>query len=161
MGKYVYKINDPYGGSYTAWELNHVTSMKFSIKKELTTYGLPTKSTNATQSFEMKGPVQQISISFVRFDYEEPISNWDFMYKQNINLNGKLYKGIDWYTSRMQTTRPYKFAIQWVPDYVGDTDPECTPTGIWNVSITGIDFQIDNKNMGMATFSIDMVERRT
>lgn len=159
---YRYYISDPYNATYSEWELKHVQSIDFSLEKNSRAYGLPTKSSSATQVFEMQGPVCSISIKFVRFDYEENVSNWDFMYAKDYRVGSRRYRGLDWYTSRLQTTRPFRLAIVWTNDEPnGETgDPGTTPTGIWNISVKSVSYTISSSNPGMGTFSIDMVERR-
>lgn len=109
----------------------------------------------------MQGPVAKIDITFRRYDYEEDVPNWDFMYSRDFTSKGKRYKGIDWYTASLQTTRPYRFRARWVPDSIdNETDPGLIPTKIWNVSITRINYSFDAKEPGAGEFSISMVERR-
>ena len=153
---YIFRFNDPRGG-YSPWEFKHVESIDIGMSKNVSVFGLPTKSSMATQTFDMAGAVRTFSLKFTRFDYEEDISNWDFMYTKNNKVGNKLYKGLDWFTSQLQVTRPYRFQIAWVGD---EPDPKQIITGTWNVSFTGVSFNINSDNPGMGTFTIDLVERR-
>ena len=170
---YRYFLWDPNSPAYQVWELKHVESIKFVVSKQSQAYGLPTKSSSATQVFDTQGPIASFQLSFTRFDYEEEISNWDFMFAKDLKKGGKRYKGIDWYTSQLQTTRPYKFAITWSENNLdtlsNPTDSQGRPvsvdlgqipTGNWKVSVTNITFAIDSENPGKASFSINLVERR-
>ena len=158
---YRYFIWDPNNSQYQIWELKHVESIRFGLAKTSQPYGIPTKSSSATQIFENQGPVGQFSLEFVRFDYEEEVPNWDFMYTKDYKVGGKRYQGIDWYTSRLQTTRPYRFAIVWEGDNIdGQNDPNMYPTDTWNVSINNISYSTESTNPGMGNFSITMTERR-
>ena len=74
--------------------------------------------------------------------------------------NGKRFKGLDWYTAQLQTTRPYKFKIYWENDNIDTSDPGTVPVGEWKVSVTGIHYAIDSTNPGKAEFSINLTERR-
>ena len=170
---YRYFLWDPNNPLYQVWELKHVETIRFTVSKQSQATGLPTKSSNATQVFEMQGPTAQFQLSFVRFDYEEDVSNWDFMFTKDYKKNGKRYKGIDWYTAQLQTTRPYKFAITWDEN---NLDTLCNPLdsnnqpiaselgqiplGNWKVSVNNISFSIDAENPGKASFSITLTERR-
>ena len=166
---YRFYLWDPNNSQYQVWELKHVESLDFNLSKTSQAYGIPTKSSSATQVFENQGPIAQFTIEFVRFDYEEEVPNWDFMYTKDYKLNdGRRFQGIDWYTSRLQTTRPYKFAIVWENDAVdSDGDPGRLPnptnniTGnCWKVSVNNINYSFDYNNPGMGKFSITLTERR-
>ena len=160
---YKYYLWDPNDSKYTRWELKHVESITFKLSKQSTARGIPTKSTNATQVFEMQGPIATIDISFVRFDYEEDVSNWDFLFTKDyiVRSTGERYKGIDWYTSRLQTTRPYKLAIVWANDGIdSEGDPGLVPTGAWKVAVTNISYDLNTENPGMGSFKISLTERR-
>lgn len=157
---YLYSIWDPNTSQYQIWDILHVEDISFGINKPSQPYGIPTKSSSATQVFENQGPIATFQIKFVRFDYEEDVPNWDFMYTKDYKKNGKRYKGIDWYTAQLQTTRPYRFAIRWVDDNIDSSDPGTIPTGDWKVSVTAIKYSIDSTNPGMAEFNISLTERR-
>lgn len=105
----------------------------------------------------MTGAVRKFSITFTRFDYEEDVSNWDFMYTKNNRVNNKIYKGLDWFTAQLQVSHPYRFQIAWTGD---EEDPKQLPTGTWDVSLGKVSFDIDQSQLGMGRFSIDLVERR-
>ena len=157
---YRYFLWDPNNSQYQVWELKHVEKIEFGINKQSQAYGLPTKSSSATQVFENQGPVATIQLEFVRFDYEEEISNWDFMFAKDYKKNGKRYKGIDWYTAQLQTTRSYRFGITWTNDEFDSSDPCLFPVNTWKVSVTNISFSIDSTNPGKGEFSISLTERR-
>lgn len=166
---YKYMLWDPNESRYSMWELKHVESFKAGISKSSQARGIPTKSSGATQVFEMQGPVATFELSFTRFDYEEDVPNWDFLFTKdyivrsssNADNIGKRYKGIDWYTARLQTTRPYRFAIVWVPDSIDpEEDPGLIPTGSWNVAVTNITYDVDSTQHGMGSFRINLTERR-
>lgn len=159
---YKYYLWDPNESKYSTWELKHVESIKFGLAKQSNARGVPTKSSGATQVFEMQGPVATFDLNFVRFDYEEDVPNWDFVFAKDyiVRSSGNRYKGIDWYTSRLQTTRPYKFAITWVPDGLDSEDPEVVTTGVWKVAVTNISFDLETGTPGMGSFRIALTERR-
>ena len=157
---YRYWLWDP-NTQYTAWELKHVEKIKFTLNKPSQAYGIPTKSSSATQVFENQGPIATIQISFTRFDYEEEVPNWDFVFTKDYKKNGKRYKGIDWYTAQLQTTRPYKFAINWENDNIDTSDPGLFPVGEWFVSVTNEGFSMDPNNPGKMELSISLTERRS
>lgn len=166
---YKYVLWDPNESKYSYWELKHVESLDFHLSKQSTARGIPTKSSNATQVFEMQGPIASFDIDFVRFDYEEDVPNWDFLFTKDyiVRSTGNRYKGIDWYTAKLQTTRPYKFAIYWVPDGVDSpnqsdptADPGLIPTGEWKVAVTNISYEVNSTEAGMGSFKISLTERR-
>ena len=68
---YKYYFWDPNNSQYQAWEFKHVEKIQFAINKTSQPYGIPTKSSSATQVFENQGPVATFQLNFVRFDYEE------------------------------------------------------------------------------------------
>lgn len=156
---YRYWLWDP-NTNYQPWELKHVEKIKFSVNKSSQAYGLPTKSSSATQVFENQGPIATIQLSFTRFDYEEDVPNWDFMFTKDYKKNGLRYKGIDWYTSRLQTRYPYKFSITWTDDNIDAGDPGLFPVGEWLVGVTNVGFSTDSSTPGKMEFSISLTERR-
>lgn len=146
--------------SYTPWTIQHLESFKTEIKKSVTAYGLPTKSSQASQIFDMQGPVRTFSFSFTRMDYEEDVSNWDFMYTKVSVANGKKYQGLDWFTARMQVTHPYILLITFTADSDTPADTGIIPVGKYYVSVTSITCEMSTPGSGMMTYSLELTERR-
>lgn len=159
MGRYVFKFGQV--SRYKEWEIPHVSSIKVSVKKQATAFGVPTRSSDDSQIFDMGGPVRTFSISFQRMDWEEEICNWDFMYSKSIkDHSGNEYIGIDEFTGQLQTMRPYRLQIYWQGDAPSDIDPGQITTGRWNVSLTRISMELSPTTPGQADFSLDFTERR-
>ena len=64
------------------WELKHVESISVTISGQTSTMGIPNKPASRTQIFDTGGAIRTIKISGKRYDYEENVSNWDFIYNQ-------------------------------------------------------------------------------
>ena len=60
--------------------------------------GIPNKPASRTQIFDTGGAVRTIKISGKRYDNEEAVSNWDFIYTQFNVAKDSEYKGKDEYT---------------------------------------------------------------
>ena len=60
--------------------------------------GIPNKPASRTQIFDTGGAVRTIKISGKRYDNEEAVSNWDFIYNQFNVAKDSEYKGKDEYT---------------------------------------------------------------
>lgn len=107
------------------WELKHVNAVTFSTSGTTATMGIPNAPASRTQIFDTGGPIRTIKISGRRYDYEENISNWDFVNTQfNISTDAEYggpteycYIGLSWMLSTMQVLlKGYLF-------YIGNEDP--------------------------------------
>lgn len=110
------KLNEVY---LCPWELKHVESISVGISGQTATMGIPNKPASRTQIFDTGGPVRTFKISGKRYDWEEEVSNWDFIYTQ-LNLardsdykdKKYTYVGISWLLSNMQVLlKGYAFNI--------------------------------------------------
>lgn len=63
------------------WFLRHILSFDTAMSSKSTEVGIPTRPPEKAQIFDLSGPVRTFTISGVRFDYEEEISNKDFFFK--------------------------------------------------------------------------------
>lgn len=70
------------GKNIRPWHLRHVVDFGVSISSNSVEIGLPTKPPEEAQIFDVSGPVREFNISGVRFDYEEEVSNMDFMFER-------------------------------------------------------------------------------
>lgn len=106
------------------WELKHIDSITMSLAGSTSTMGIPNKPASRTQIFDTGGPVRTFKISGRRYDWEENVSNWDFVNTQ-FNLasdseypstNPFSYVGLSWLLSTMQILlKGYQF-------YIGNDD---------------------------------------
>ncbi|MFA5744505.1 MAG: hypothetical protein WC936_06855 [Candidatus Nanoarchaeia archaeon] len=157
------------------WELKHVDSISMSISGTTSTMGLPDKPASRTQIFDTSGPVRTFKITGKRYDWEETISNWDFI---NTELNfatdvdignspdghGYCYIGISWLFSKIQVVQKgYCF-------YIGNTDSTdnrfiyFVPDGSesqkgWNVAVTAMSATFSDTVPGLLEYSITLTER--
>ena len=106
--------------AYTCpWELKHVDSVTMSISGQTSTMGVPNKPASRTQIFDTGGPVRTFKISGRRYDWEEEISNWDFVNTQLNVATDSVYRdkkyvfiGMSWLLSNMQVLlKGYTFNI--------------------------------------------------
>lgn len=106
--------------AYTCpWELKHVDSITMSISGQTSTMGVPNKPASRTQIFDTGGPVRTFKISGRRYDWEEEVSNWDFVNtqlnvaKDSVYTDKKyVYVGMSWLLSNMQVLlKGYTFNI--------------------------------------------------
>lgn len=106
--------------AYTCpWELKHVDSITMSISGQTSTMGVPNKPASRTQIFDTGGPVRTFKISGRRYDWEEAVSNWDFVNTQlNVAKDSVyddkkyVYVGMSWLLSNMQVLlKGYTFNI--------------------------------------------------
>lgn len=131
--KYIYPLVDNNYIYLCPWELKHVDSITISYSGTTSTMGIPNKPASRTQIFDTGGPVRTIKISGKRYDWEEDVSNWDFVNTQ-FNLakdseyvlknedtnyssdNRFCYIGLSWLLSTMQVLlKGYMF-------YIGNDD---------------------------------------
>lgn len=107
------------------WELKHVTGLTVSVSGQTSTMGIPNKPASRTQIFDTGGPVRTFKITGRRYDFEERVSNWDFINKQfNMACDSEYgssdntddsfaYVGISWLFSNLQVVlKGYTFNIR-------------------------------------------------
>ncbi len=106
------------------WELKHIDSITMSLAGSTSTMGVPNKPASRTQIFDTGGPVRTFKISGRRYDWEENVSNWDFVNTQfNLasdseypSIHPYTYVGLSWLLSTMQILlKGYQF-------YIGNDD---------------------------------------
>ena len=106
------------------WELKHIDSITMSLAGSTSTLGIPNKPASRTQIFDTGGPVRTFKISGRRYDWEENVSNWDFVNTQfNLASDSEYpsthpftYVGLSWLLSTMQILlKGYQF-------YIGNDD---------------------------------------
>lgn len=101
------------------WELKHVDSISVGVSGQSATMGIPNKPASRTQIFDTGGPVRTFKISGKRYDWEEEVNNWNFIYEQLNLANDSEYKdkkytyvGMSWLLSNMQVLlKGYAFNI--------------------------------------------------
>lgn len=142
---------------YTPWKLLHVEDSSLGLSKTSQNYGIPTKSSRATQVYDMAGAVNVFNLKINRVDYEEAVCNWDFMFEPVITKDGARYKGIDQFLAQLQTSRPYYLWVKWTGP---GSDPGLRVAGKFKVSITGIEYSYDYQTPGTAEITLKLVERR-
>ena len=120
----IVKVVDKDGNTVDAylcpWELKHVESISTTISGQTSTMGIPNKPASRTQIFDTGGAVRTIKINGKRYDNEEAVSNWDFIYTQfNVAYDSEYigkeytYIGISWLLSTIQVLlRGYTFNIR-------------------------------------------------
>ena len=118
------KVVDKDGNTVDAylcpWELKHVESISVTISGQTSTMGIPNKPASRTQIFDTGGAVRTIKVNGKRYDNEEAVSNWDFIYTQfNVAYDSEYigkeytYIGISWLLSTIQVLlRGYTFNIR-------------------------------------------------
>lgn len=107
------------------WELKHVTALTVSVSGQTSTMGIPNKPASRTQIFDTGGPVRTFKITGKRYDFEENVSNWDFINTQFNNAKDSeygnsensddtfTYVGISWLFSNLQVIlKGYTFNIR-------------------------------------------------
>lgn len=168
---YIYKPNTSQyitiGGKrvkYMPWLLRHVDSITMSVNGTTTTMGIPTKPATMSQVFDTSGPVRTIKISGRRYDWEESISNWDFIFTEaNFSTDdmypskGEMcYIGLVWLFHPLQILQKgYTFTIV-NPDR--DNRYPYKPEG-YNVSITGLSATFSEVEPGLLEYTITLTER--
>ena len=118
------KVVDKDGNTVDAylcpWELKHIESISVTISGQTSTMGIPNKPASRTQIFDTGGAVRTIKVNGKRYDNEEAVSNWDFIYTQfNVAYDSEYigkeytYIGISWLLSTIQVLlRGYTFNIR-------------------------------------------------
>lgn len=166
------------------WKLNHVLSYGVTIDSKSTEVGIPTVGPEGAMVFDVSGPVREFTITGVRYDNEEEISNIDFIF----SLISENYTWIDEYGishencfsaglagmfSLLQVgIRGFVFAVlssemdenfetKWIPnpsvDYPGDDEDFLIETGIYNVAFNGLEMEYLPQPGGIK-YTIRMIE---
>lgn len=159
------------------WHLRHVLDFGVSIDSQSTEIGIPTKPPEEALIFDMSGPVREFNISGVRYDYEEEVSNMDFMFKNTSPKyswetesggieEGCVSVGITTMFSLIQASIPgFYFGIfssinsnnpSAGEDYSG---VDLIETGHYNVALSGVNFEY-LKNPGGISYNFTLIERR-
>lgn len=150
---------------YMPWLLRHVDSITMSVQGTTSTLGIPTKPATKAQVFDTSGPVRTFKISGKRYDWEENISNWDFLFteanfaKDDVypQLQGdNCYVGLVWLFHPMQILQKgYQFTATYPP---GDKRYPYKLGG-YNVSITGLSATFSETEPGLLEYTITLTER--
>lgn len=99
---------------FVPWELKHVSSISETITGTSSTIGIPNKPAYDAKTYDVTGAYRQITVTGMRLDSEEYISNVDFIYNELNDVssqNGgtdtlKFYSvGILWLPSNLQVTK--------------------------------------------------------
>ena len=159
------------------WELKHVDSITMSVSGSTATMGIPNMPASRTQIFDTAGCVRTFKITGRRYDWEEEISNWDFVNTQfNLAVDPDFgrpapreyycYVGLNWLLSCMQVLlKGYVFSI--VNTDITDlrfiySNPE-KRTGIpdvgYNVALTGVSVTFSDTEPGLMEYSLTLTER--
>ena len=150
-----------YGGTYgnktlRPWELKHVTGITMSLTGNTSIINVVGRPAKSAQIFDTAGPVRSFTITGIRNEHEEDVSNWDFIHNEFNTVNGLTYVGLDWLDSKVQTTmRGYVFSIQ--KDSNSDNR---FITGMFNVSINGFSYNFVPDKPYNIEYTINLVERR-
>ena len=160
------------------WELKHVDSITVSCSGSTATMGIPNQPQSRTQIFDTSGCVRTFKISGRRYDWEEDISNWDFVNKQynfakdpalgdSPQSDGKYcYIGLNWLLQNMQVLlKGYVFSII-NTDYNDNRfiykKPNISagvPDQGYNVALTGVSVTFSETEPGMLEYSLTLTER--
>lgn len=164
------------------WELKHVDSISEGITAQASTIGVPDKPAECTYVFDTGGPVRQFTINGRRYDYEEKVSNLDFIHTQFNAIpmeyyvpfkKGKITSayyysvGIEWLTSNMQSTLK-GFTFKKVADEYDPSErlpiqqlSDGTYGEEYNVGLLGFQYSFSDAQPGMMEYSLTLVERST
>lgn len=169
-------------GTYTLvpWELKHVKSYKETCSGACSTVGLPNKPSECVMIYDTGGAVRNFSLTGCRYDWEEQISNMDFIHKQfNIYNKSSIYPfnyekvdetvcsiGIEWLLSNLQSTlHGYTFRISMPSEYshLNDKRVYIDNTGTLdytvNVGITGFNYSFSSEDPNIMEYTINFAER--
>lgn len=164
------------------WELKHVKDITVSINSSSeSTIGIPDKPAECVQVFDTGGPVRTITISGIRYDAEEEISNLDFILTQfnmqsfngeydcfkSTTQNNVCSVGLEWLTSTIQSTlMGYVFRITIDKDEKDERVPVVplnnseTYIEEYNVGVMGFSCSFSADNAGIMEYTITLVERK-
>lgn len=175
--------NLPRGIKIRPWHLKHVQSYEVSIDSQSTEIGIPTVPPDRAQIFDMSGPVRTFEISGVRYDYEEEVSNMDFLFskpEKSPTYNWKnpvtgavdegcISMGIISMFSIVQASCPgFLLAIYSKikspteeDDFVEDdfVEDDLIETGQYNVALSNVSMEYLDRPGGIS-YSISLIERR-
>lgn len=149
---------------YMPWLLRHVDSITMTVQGTTSVIGIPTRPATSAQVFDTSGPVRTFKISGRRYDWEEDISNWDFIFTEtNFAKDSEYpqkgtmcYIGLAWLFYPLQILQKgYNFTIISPP---GDKRLPYKLGG-YNVSITGLSATFSETEPGLLEYSITLTER--
>lgn len=157
------------------WHLKHVQSYEVSIDSQSTEIGIPTVPPDRAQIFDMSGPVRTFEISGVRYDYEEEVSNMDFLFskpEKSPEYNWKnpvtgaveegcISMGIISMFSIVQASCP-GFLLGIFPKIKSptvDEEDDLIETGQYNVALSNVSMEYLDRPGGIS-YSISLIERR-
>lgn len=169
---------DGYNVYLCPWELKHVDSITMSVQGTTATMGIPNKPSSKTQIFDTSGCVRTFKISGRRYDWEEEISNWDFVNTQynfakdqdigdSPSPDGKFcYIGLNWLLSNMQVLlKGYVFSIinsDQTDNRFIYKNPVITsgmPDQGYNVALIGLSANFSESEPGLLEYTLTVVER--
>lgn len=149
---------------YMPWLLRHVDSITMSVKGTTATMGIPTKPATMSQVFDTSGPVRTFKISGRRYDWEEKISNWDFIFTEcnfaqddiHPETGEMCYLGLVWLFHPLQILQKgYNF----ISTYPSTDKRFPYKVGGYNVSITGLTATFSEMEPGLLEYNITLTER--
>lgn len=149
---------------YMPWLLRHVDSITMSVQGTTATMGIPTKPATLSQVFDTSGPVRTFKISGRRYDWEETVSNWDFLFTEANFATDDVYLskgeccfvGLVWLFHPLQILQKgYNFTATYPPN-----DKRYPyKLGGYNVSITGLSATFSETEPGLLEYTITLTER--
>lgn len=155
---------------FMPWLLKHVDSITMSVQGSTSTLGIPSKPATMSQVFDTSGPVRTFKITGRRYDWEENVSNWDFLFTEanfaideqfptiaSQSNNQVCYIGLVWLFYPLQILQKgYNFSIV---QPTSDDNRFPHKLGGYNVSITGLSATFSESEPGLLEYSITLTER--
>ncbi len=169
-----------YGGSngyslyrFAPWALSHIQNISETVQGTSATIGIPNRPASDVQIFDTTGAYRVITISGVRLDSEEYISNVDFIYNelnlQNVSESGSYttytYQvGLSWLVSNLQVAKA-GYTLTFSQD-------ECDNTFIMgtagapasetiNVAQGNLTFEFSGDTPGLLSYTLTLTEKRS
>lgn len=163
----------PKGAKIRPWHLKHVQSYETQVDSQCTEIGIPTVPPDRAQIFDMSGPVRSFELSGVRYDYEEEVSNMDFLFSKPSSSpkytwrnpvskrveKGCVSMGLIEMFSLVQASLPGYFLGVYSKIKSPTAEDELIETGTYNVALTNVSMEYLNRPGGIK-YSISLIERR-
>lgn len=165
--------NSPGGTKIRPWHLKHVQSYEVSIDSQSTEIGIPTVPPDRAQIFDMSGPVRTFEISGVRYDYEEEVSNMDFLFSKpeespEYNWKNPVTGAVEGGCISMGIISMFSIVQASCPGFLlgiyskiksPTVEDDLIETGQYNVALSNVSMEYLDRPGGIS-YSISLIERR-
>lgn len=155
------------------WHLKHVQSYEVSIDSQSTEIGIPTVPPDRAQIFDMSGPVRTFEISGVRYDYEEEVSNMDFLFSKpekspTYNWKNPVTGAVDEGCISMGIISMFSIVQASCPGFLlgiyskiksPTVEDDLIETGQYKVALSNVSMEYLDRPGGIR-YSISLIERR-